>query len=191
MRNIIILSLVIISRYAHPTTMLFLDLEDITNRSEAIIRGRVKDVESRYNEERTKIFTYSIIEVRDTIKGKTPPVFTVRTYGGQVGDICMKVPGMPEFKQGEEVFLFIKRNEDFWHIVGMAQGKYSIIRDKNNEEFLINDLKDIFFKKVGEDNRLEDLHPVKIPNRFSYPDLVSKVKRIVESQGNKPPKEQK
>lgn len=191
MRNIIILSLVIVSRYAYPTTMLFLELEDITSRSEAIIRGSVKDVESRYNEERTKIFTYSIIEVKDTIKGKTPPVFTVRTYGGQVGDICMKVPGMPVFKRGEEILLFIKRNEDFWHVVGMAQGKYSIIKDENNNEFLINDLKDIFFKKVNEDNRFEDLHLVDIPNRFSYSDFVSKVKRILESQGNKTQKGQK
>ncbi len=161
------------------STLVYMDLPDITRRSEAIIRGTVRESESAYNEERTKIFTFTIIEVNKSIKGKVPPVIKVRTYGGRVGDISMKVPGMPEFKKGEEVFLFLKKNEDFWHISGMIQGKYTIIKDEDGKEFLKNDFTGISFKKVNAENKLEDMNTGELSVKFEYQDFISKIKELI------------
>lgn len=163
------------------STLVYMELSDIVERSEAIIRGTVKEVESRYNNERTKIFTYTLIDVREIFKGKVPPVVQVRTFGGRVGDVNMKVPGMPEFKMGEEVFLFLKKNEDYWHVTGMIQGKYSIEKDENGKEFLRNDFKGIVFKKVGQDNKLEEMKPEEVPLRYDYVEFVSKLKDIIKN----------
>ncbi len=181
-RFLYLFSILFVIKMAHSTVLQYLELEDIALRSEAIIRGVVKEVSSRYNEERTKIFTYSVIEIRETFKGKTPPVVTVRTYGGRVGDISMKVPGMPEFKKNEEVFLFLKKNDEYWHVTGMIQGKFSILKDEKNEEYMVNEFKDITFKKINENNKLEDLNTANIPSKIHYVDFVKKLKVIIENQ---------
>jgi len=179
----------LISVNLYSSTLVYMELKDILNRSEAVVRGVVREVESRYNEERTKIFTYTLIEVKETINGKTPPVITVQTYGGKVGDINMKVPGMPEFKKGEEVLLFVKKVEDFYHIVGMIQGKYSIQKSESGEEYLINDFRDIAFKKVGVDNKLEDLSPSEISSRIKYSDFIKNIKSLIKPESKPTPTE--
>lgn len=166
------------------STFVYMDMPELVDRSEIIIRGTVKDIESRYNEERTKIFTYTIIDVKEAIKGKSPPVITVRTFGGRVGDVNMKVPGMPEFKKGEEVFLFLKKNEDFYHVSGMIQGKYSIEKDESGKEFLRNDFKGVSFKKINSEKKLEDMKPEEILDRFEYNDFVLKIKEILTNKSN-------
>ncbi|MCX7943710.1 MAG: hypothetical protein N2746_04305 [Deltaproteobacteria bacterium] len=161
------------------STFVYMELEAIADRSDAIIRGFVREVESRYNEEKTKIFTFAAIEVKEVIKGKVPPIVNVRTFGGRVGDVNMKVPGMPEFKKGEDVFLFLKKNEDVWHVTGMLQGKYIIEKDESGKEFLKNDFKGIVFKKVNADNKLEDMKPEEIPTRYEYLEFVAKLREWV------------
>lgn len=167
---------------AYASTLVYLETEDLVKRSEAIIRGKVRDIESRYNEERTKIFTYTIVEVSETIKGNVPPVITIETYGGRVGDINMKVPGMPEFTKGEEVLLFLKKSENLWHITGMIQGKFRIERDEEGKEFLVNDFRGISFKKVKADKKLEDMRIEDVPNRIKYQEFISKIKEIVNKK---------
>ncbi|MCX7957668.1 MAG: hypothetical protein N3B13_01305 [Deltaproteobacteria bacterium] len=182
MKFIYFLVSVLLSFYVYGSTFVYMELSDITERSDAIVRGTVKDTESVYNEERTKIFTYSVIDVKETFKGKVPPVVRVRTFGGRVGDINMKVPGMPEFKKGEEVFLFLRKNEDFWHVTGMIQGKYTVDKDESGKEFLKNDFKNVIFKKVNSDNKLEDMRPEEIKDRFDYSEFVSKIKSMVSKK---------
>ncbi len=163
----------------YASTFVYMDVEDITNRSDVIIRGKVREVESRYNEERTKIFTYSTIDVKDVLKGKLPPIIKVRTFGGRVEDVNMKVPGMPEFKKDEEVFLFLKKSEDFYHVTGMIQGKYTIEKDESGKEYLKNNFHGIVFKKVNAENKLEDMKPEDIPSQYEYLEFVSKIKELI------------
>jgi hypothetical protein len=177
---VVCLSLITTGLYS--STLVYMELKDILKRSEAVVRGVVRDVESRYNEERTKILTYTLIEIKETIYGKTPPVITVETYGGRVGDINMKVPGMPEFKKGEEVVLFVKKTGEYYHISGMVQGKYRVEKGEDEEEYLVNDFKDVFFKRVNAENRLEDMPPSEIQSRIRYKDFVKNIDSIVRSQ---------
>ena len=178
--SVVCLSLITTGLYS--STLVYMELKDILKRSEAVVRGVVRDVESRYNEERTKILTYTLIEIKETINGKTPPVITVETYGGRVGDINMKVPGMPEFKKGEEVVLFVKKTGEYYHISGMVQGKYRVEKGEDEEEYLVNDFKDVFFKRVNAENRLEDMPPSEIQSRIRYKDFVKNIDSIVRSQ---------
>jgi hypothetical protein len=178
--SVVCLSLITTGLYS--STLVYMELKDILKRSDAVVRGVVRDVESRYNEERTKILTYTLIEIKETINGKTPPVITVETYGGRVGDINMKVPGMPEFKKGEEVVLFVKKTGEYYHISGMVQGKYRVEKGEDEEEYLVNDFKDVFFKRVNAENRLEDMPPSEIQSRIRYKDFVKNIDSIVRSQ---------
>ncbi|KKK86190.1 hypothetical protein LCGC14_2765700, partial [marine sediment metagenome] len=51
----------------------------------------------------------------------------VKVRGGEVGDIGLKVSDTPQFREGEEVFLFLRMEKlPLFSVVGLFQGKYTI-----------------------------------------------------------------
>lgn len=106
-------------------------IEELTYEADFILIGKVKDMESRWNKEKTLIYTYVTVSVTKYIKRilemKEPKEITVKILGGQVGDITLKVSDTPEFMEGEEVFLFLRLKElPIFRVAGLFQGKYTI-----------------------------------------------------------------
>jgi hypothetical protein len=63
-------------------------------------------------------------------KGSLPEYFTVRQPGGTLQHLHSRVDGSPEFRRGEEVYLFLIRKQDNqFHIVGWTQGTFRIFRE--------------------------------------------------------------
>ncbi len=111
---------------ASATTLLKLDLETLTAKSEAIVQGKVTDMAPTRVDGR--IYTYITLEVNETLKGKEQETITFRIMGGRVDDLVTIVHGTPSFSMNEEVLVFLERPlEDKPLVVtGMVQGKFHV-----------------------------------------------------------------
>lgn len=106
-------------------------IEELTSEADSILIGKVENIESRWNEERTLIYTYVTISVKQhtrTLSGMAEAKeVIVRVRGGEVRNIGLRVSDTPEFREGEEVFLFLKRVKlSLFSVTGLFQGKYTI-----------------------------------------------------------------
>ena len=107
------------------------DIEQLTQEADLILTGRVKSIESGWNEERTLIYTYVTISVEEEAKAlsgqEQVDEIIVRVRGGEVGDIGLRVSDTPQFREGEEVFLFLRMEDmPLFSVTGLFQGKYTI-----------------------------------------------------------------
>lgn len=139
------------------TSVVKLNLSEMTSEADYIGKGIVEQEYSQWEENNTKIYTYTSISINKNYKGNSKKV-VVRTLGGVVGDIGMKVPGQAKFSEKEEVLLFLeKEKEDVaaisknlglssyeakhtpeYDIVGFSQGKFSI-KEEDGGRIVHND----------------------------------------------------
>jgi hypothetical protein len=109
--------------------MVKLSLDELVTQADLIVMGCVESVKSEMVE--GKIFSFATVSVTSKIKGEpeaTQDQVVVRFPGGTLGDVAMKVEDSPDYKQGEEVLLFLKRieNQPGYSTAGSSQGKFLI-----------------------------------------------------------------
>jgi hypothetical protein len=128
---------------AGATTVQAYDLDDLTVRSDRILRGTVVDLESRWDGR--WITTTAYVAVDECLKGPCQePVVEVRVLGGRVDDLEMRVEGMARFDLDEQVVLFLEPAEDGTALrpTGLAQGKFRLIEGAD-EPAVMRDLDDL------------------------------------------------
>jgi len=150
-----ILMLLIAPAIVYSTTVVRLDLSDITAKADYIGKGIVEKEYSQWED--NKIYTYTVIKIDKSYKGNKDKV-VVKTLGGVVDDIAMKVPGQSKFNENDEVLIFLEKKKDDivsvsknlgvssyeaqyipeYNIVGFSQGKFSI-KGKNGKKIVHND----------------------------------------------------
>jgi hypothetical protein len=112
------------------TQIIFQSPQQMGMESVLVVRGRVADVHSYWNESRTKIYTETVIAVDETYKGDGAPTVRVVQPGGVVGNRRMHVHGAVQWKFGEEVLLFLEPLSRGRHrVAGFSQGRFDIERD--------------------------------------------------------------
>ncbi len=142
---ILVISLSVASIRA--TTIIRMELPQLVQQSDSIIQGRVDDVAVQWDADKKLAFTYITISVDDPMKGQRRRTVTIRQLGGQVGALNVSVAGMPKFKTGESVIVFLKAQADgTFQVVGMNQGKYEI-----SEDYAVSNISgiDVFNPKTG------------------------------------------
>jgi hypothetical protein len=121
--------LIIVGLLAAPTfasTIKKMELKELVSVSDAIAQGTVESVESRW--ENQSIYTYTSIRVDEPLKGGPRRALLIRQAGGQVGSLHAHVQGMPQFKAGDQVIVFLRdRKDGTFDVVGLGQGKYDIV----------------------------------------------------------------
>lgn len=126
------------SPLSHATQIIPSTLESMTDLSDTIVIGKVRDINS-YMED-GKIFTNVTIDVREFVKnskGVTSGSIDVKYLGGRVGDITLEVDGAPVFELNEKVLLFLRQANSYYRIFGFNYGKYKIFFDeKQGVEFI-------------------------------------------------------
>lgn len=112
--------------------------------STVILRGRVGEVRSAYDENERRLYTYVEITVEKRLKGDVQDHIVLRQIAGRSGDRLIVPVGTPEFIAGEEVVLFLRRipitqygdERVFFTVHNLAQGKYAVETDaKTGEKF--------------------------------------------------------
>jgi hypothetical protein len=122
---------------ARATTLVRLSLNQLTQASSAIVRGRVLSQESRWDPAHTRIVTLTTIAVAETLKGAPPTTLVVQQLGGTVGHIRLHVSGTVHFHPDTDYVLFLEpagTDTSKFLVVGMMQGAYRIYRDAMTRE---------------------------------------------------------
>ena len=116
---------------ARATTVIPITLDRMTASSDVILHGEVlssRVVAVAGNERHLQ--TVVTVRVDRLLKGpKGTGEVTLRLPGGKLGKWAMQIPGMPTFKAGEEVVLFLEKTRTSWALTGLSQGKFTVYRD--------------------------------------------------------------
>jgi len=124
-------------------TAVRMDIDDLVGGSDLILEGRVLSTRA-FPTAGGHIETEYILEVDRTFEGEDMPVRSIRIPGGILSDgTGMVIPGMPRVSAGEEVLLFLTRESSagIRMPVGLAQGKFELVRDRNGVKSLIGERK--------------------------------------------------
>ncbi len=173
------------AREVQSTTMLRLNTEGLTNKAREIIQGKVVRKQSEWNQDKTKINTTITIEVVRSLKGdSSPKEVTIRQPGGVVGGVGLKVSGFPDFREGEEVLVFLQDGEEgFRNVVGLTQGKFRIITDKETGREILdmNERdKDLLIIDKGETVKTEAVREEE--KKVFLEDFIDSIKAIMNEQ---------
>jgi hypothetical protein len=123
-----LIGLALIAVVAQATTLVRLRFQDLVHYSYSIARVRCQHAESRV--ENGEIWTDTSFRVLVHNKGYLPEEIVVRQPGGKFHHLHSHVEGAPEFRPGEEVYLFLSAHTGGqFLIVGWAQGTFRIRRD--------------------------------------------------------------
>jgi hypothetical protein len=120
--------------------ILALDLPTLVARADQISVVDVVSVKADWNAEHNRIVTTVDVAVVDCWKGTTTPAAHLQIVqpGGTVGDLTMRVDGMPHFSPGERALLFLRGSADRASVVGMAQGKRPLSREAGSGRWLVS-----------------------------------------------------
>jgi hypothetical protein len=115
---------------AFATTVVRLSLDDMIEKAQSIVHGRVRGRNTQWSSNGKLILTTYTIDVEETIKGPVSKSVELTSIGGKLGDLTLYVAGMPSFDTGEEAVVFIEKSGGYSVVVGLSQGKFSV---KNGE----------------------------------------------------------
>ena len=123
-----LVGLALIAVVANATTLSRLKFEDLALESTAVARLRCLGATSQWEE--GEIWTETRLEVLELEKGSLPGIVTVRLLGGKVGHLQSRVEEVPQFRPGEEVYLFLwSAPGQAYSVLGWSQGTFRIARD--------------------------------------------------------------
>ena len=124
-KGVVLLMVTLLPSWAAASLVQVMDLAEMANRADRIVVAQVVSTKSAWDTAHRSIHTTIELNVDEVWKGTSAEHETVVQPGGAVGDIEMRVHGMPEFTAGEKALLFLA-GQDAPRVVGMSQGKRSL-----------------------------------------------------------------
>jgi hypothetical protein len=126
---------------AQSTTLQTASLKQLAQGADLIVRGRIVEVKSEKSVDRASIVTRIKVSVDRQWKGPKLAAVTLRQPGGSVGEITQAVSGLPQFSLGEDVLVFLEKQEDgSLATVGGKQGKFAVKTDPQSGKEIIVDV---------------------------------------------------
>ena len=92
------------SRTRRPMERGPIDVAQLTQRADLIVRGFVKSKEARWIGR--VIYTHYDVVVQETLKGQARSSVLVAVVGGAMGNVALSVPGTPNLAIGEQLVFF-------------------------------------------------------------------------------------
>lgn len=118
---------------AEATTMIRMGVEELVVSNEAVVLGRVVDVQSYWNAQGSFILSDVKVQVLDALKGSAAEKeITLTVMGGNVGELTTLIVAGPEMTVGSDYVLFLNR-EDLPGVSGartvrdLAQGIFDVV----------------------------------------------------------------
>lgn len=123
---------------AMAATLARMDLSQLTHAAAVVVRARCLGGTSDW--ERGEVWTLTRFKPLETFKGHTPAPFTVRLLGGKVGAIESVVGGVPQFRPGEQVVLFlVPVPAGGYSIIAWSEGTFRVRKDSRGRAFVTQD----------------------------------------------------
>ena len=119
--------LILISTHAQATLVQRLTLDEMIQKAQTIVQGRVRSVNTHWSDNGKLILTSYTIDVEDAIKGQPGKTMEITLVGGKIGNLILYAAGMPAFDAGDQTVLFVEKSgAGISTIVGLSQGKFDI-----------------------------------------------------------------
>jgi hypothetical protein len=116
------------------TVVLPVEFRELVTTSQVIVHGHVTDTRSVYVDGRSSIQTFVTIAADDYMKGDLGDRVTFFVPGGQIGAYKTVFIGAPEFHEGDEVVLFLRRNgSGIPYVAGLSQGAFRVLPDRSGQ----------------------------------------------------------
>ncbi len=134
---VLAVALVTALRTALATTVIPPSFDQLVLQAEVIFQGSVTDVRSQWVGEGAQRHIVSDItfQIEDGIKGNPGKSYTVRMYGGTVGEDSMGISDAPTFKVGDRDILFVENNgTQAIPLVGIMHGRFRVQNDSSGQE---------------------------------------------------------
>lgn len=151
MRRLLLPLLALAPLGALASVVLQLSVEELTTRSPLVVHGTVHRVESGWDDERAKLWTWAEVVVRETLKGPRLTTVLVKQPGGVVGEFGQAVAGVARFTPGEEVVLFLEPAPDedkVWVPFSLSASKVALV-DWRGAKVARRDLSGLSFAVPG------------------------------------------
>ena len=163
------------------TTVKQLSLEQMVRGAHRIILGRRVSQETYWNKNRTRVYTATRFAVTEDLKGESRGTATVVTVGGTVDGMTLMVPGTPQFREHEEVLLFLEAGKgDYWILKGLSQGMFRIAADPQGVRAAYHASSGLHL--VPASPELSSQAP--IPARVELDRLLSRIRQLVGNTDN-------
>lgn len=123
----LLMALVVSAPTARALTVLPATFEELVRESAAVVHGRVRSVHAAWTADRATIQSTVTLDVVDTFKGTVTETATFVVPGGEAGGRILLVPGVPVFRAGDEVVVFLRgRAPRLPEPVGLSLGVYRV-----------------------------------------------------------------
>lgn len=119
------------------TTVIPPSFDQLVGQAEVIFQGNVSDVRSAWLGEGADrhIESYITFTVEDALKGDPGQSYTMRMFGGTVGDQSMGISDAPKFKVGDRDILFVENNgSQVVPLVGIMFGRFHVESDQSGQD---------------------------------------------------------
>jgi hypothetical protein len=114
----------------HATTLVRMTVREMTHAADLVLRARC--VESLVKWDAGEIWTFTTFEIEEAWKGSPPRQVVVRLLGGTTPDLTSSVDGVPRFRAGEEVVLFlVPTGRGDYSVVSWMQGTFRVARERD------------------------------------------------------------
>jgi hypothetical protein len=129
-RFLVAAALVALSAAVHATVIVPIEFRELVNTAPVIVFGKVVEVRSDWVDGRRSVETFVTVEAGEYLKGNLGEKVTLRVPGGQIGRYRTVFVGAPEFREGDEVVLFLKHaGPAYPYIVGLSQGAFRVMTE--------------------------------------------------------------
>ena len=162
------------------TTVKRFSLEQMVHGSQRIMLGRCVSRQTYWNKNRTRIYTATRFEVTEDLKGESRRTATVVTVGGTIDGMTLVVSGTPQFREQEEVLLFLEAGKSGnWILMGLSQGMFRITADRGGVKTAHHASSGLHLIPGSPESSTQ----TPIPNRVELDRLLSRIRQLVADTG--------
>ncbi len=111
-------------------------INKLAKNADIIVTGKVTDKKSAWNENKTRIYTKTTVQVDEYLKGNSNEKSVEISYpGGEVGDVGELYTHMPSFEANEEVLVFLKKDkkDTGYQVLDGEEGKIKLVQDTKHQ----------------------------------------------------------
>jgi hypothetical protein len=159
-RAVASMAMLLMASEASATIVVPMTIEEMAIEASCVARARVVNTQATWDDSHRRIYTYTEIQILERMhtKGEVLDSVIIRTLGGEVGNIGMKVSGTPRFTLGEEVVVFLRTDpadRAQFQVVGMSQGKFHVERPEKGGAVAVPSVEGLAFAKPGSDGKMK------------------------------------
>jgi hypothetical protein len=158
------------------TSIVPMSVEELTHRSAEVVRARASTSWSKWNANRSVIYTYTRVQVIDRWKGGAGREVIVKQPGGTADGYTQKVSGVRHLVPGEEAVLFLRPSDSkdgSMVVTGLMQGNFRLYRAATGEVTATNGVPGVRALQDGATSHYRG-------QRMSILELKQRVERAVQ-----------